>query len=40
MVKEHAGRLFRDIYPQQSLTMRQWRLAEEDLIRKLELDGL
>lgn len=39
MVREHACRLFRDLFPQRSLTMREWRLAEEDLVRKLERDG-
>ena len=39
MVKEHASRLFRDLYPQQPLTVREWRLVEEDLVRKLERDG-
>jgi hypothetical protein len=39
MVKEHACRLYRDLFPQQPLTMREWRLVEEDLVRKLERDG-
>lgn len=39
MVKEHATRLFRDVFPQQPLTEQEWRLAEEDLARKLERDG-
>jgi hypothetical protein len=40
MVTEHACRLFRDVYPKQPLTLREWRLVEEDLVRKLERDGL
>jgi hypothetical protein len=40
MVQEHACRLFRDIYPQHPLKLSQWRLVEEDLVRKLERDGL
>lgn len=40
MVRIHAERLFRDVFPQQPLTDREWRLVEEDLARKLERDGL
>lgn len=40
MVEEHACRLFRDVYPQRPLTIQEWRLAEEDLVRKMERDGL
>ena len=40
MVKEHACRLFRDVYPRQSLTLHEWRLVEEDLVQKLERYGL
>jgi hypothetical protein len=39
MVKAHAARLYRDVFPEQSLTEREWRLVEEDLARKLERDG-
>jgi hypothetical protein len=39
MVKAHAVRLFRDVFPKQSLTDREWRLVE-DLASKLERDGL
>jgi hypothetical protein len=39
MVQEHARRLFRDIYPQRSLTEPEWRLVEADLVRKMERDG-
>lgn len=40
MVKAHAVKLFRDVFPAQTLTDREWRLVEEDLARKLERDGL
>lgn len=40
MVRDHARRLFRDIYPGRSLTQQEWRLAEADLVRRLERDGL
>lgn len=40
MVKDHAAKLFRDVFPEQPLTESQWRLVEEDLARKLEHDGL
>jgi len=40
MVKAHAAKLFRDVFPEQSLTEREWRLVEQDLARKLESDGL
>lgn len=40
MVKAHAAKLYRDVFPQQPLTPREWRLVEQDLARKLESDGL
>ena len=40
MVWEHAARLFRDLLPLRPLTEREWRVAEEDLARKLEHEGL
>jgi hypothetical protein len=40
MVREHASRLFRDVFAERPLTSREWRLAEEDLVRKLERSGL
>jgi len=40
MVRQHASSLFRDVFPAKPLSQRQWRLAEEDLVRKLERDGL
>lgn len=39
MVRDHAARLFRDVFTKQPLTMEEWRLAEQDLARKLERDG-
>ena len=40
MVRAHAARLFRDVFSERPLTEQEWRLAEEDLARKLERDGL
>jgi hypothetical protein len=40
MVRHHAGSLFRDVFPQRPLSAQEWRMAEEDLLRKLERDGL
>jgi hypothetical protein len=40
MVRLHAERLFRDVFPRRPLTQREWRLVEEDLARKIESDGL
>ena len=40
MVKVHAERLFRDVLLRRALTDLEWRLAEQDLARKLESDGL
>jgi hypothetical protein len=40
MVKAHAVRLFRDVFPAHPLTVQEWRLVEQDLARKLERDGL
>lgn len=39
MVKAHAARLFRDVFPRQPLTAQEWLLVEQDLARKLERDG-
>ncbi len=39
MVREHATRLFRDVFPRQPVTDQEWRLVAEDLARKLERDG-
>ena len=40
MVRHHARRLFRDKWTHQELTSREWRLAEEDLVRSLESEAL
>lgn len=40
MVRMHAKRLFRDVFDKRPLTPREWRLAEQDLARKLESDGM
>jgi len=40
MVRQHARRLFRDKWPRQPLTAREWRLAEQDLVRTLEAEAL
>jgi hypothetical protein len=40
MIRQHACSLFRDVFPRQPLSKRQWRMVEEDLVRKLEMDGL
>jgi hypothetical protein len=37
MIKVHAARLFRDVFPK--LTRREWLLVEQDLARKLESEG-
>jgi ElaB/YqjD/DUF883 family membrane-anchored ribosome-binding protein len=39
MIRAHAARLFRDVFSTQRLTVREWRLVEKDLARKLEHDG-
>ena len=40
VVREHARRIFRDKWPQRCLSLKEWRLAEEDLVRKLEAEAL
>lgn len=40
LVRMHAARLFRDLFAKRPLTQREWRLVEQDLVRKLENDGL
>lgn len=40
MVKSHAASLYRDVFPEQPLTEHEWRMVEEDLVRKLERNGL
>lgn len=39
-VRRHARRLFRDKWTRQPLTIREWRLAEKDLVRTLESEAL
>ena len=39
-VRQHARRLFRDKWARQPLTVREWRLAEKDLVRTLESEAL
>jgi hypothetical protein len=39
-VRQHARRLFRDQWEHRPLTTREWRLAEEDLVRRLEAEAL
>ncbi len=39
MIFKHAARLFRDVFSSRPLMDREWRLAEDDLARKLERDG-
>jgi hypothetical protein len=38
MVRRHARRLFRDQWEQQTLSVHEWRLAEQDLVRVLEAE--
>ena len=40
MVREHARRMFRDKWPNPNLTAKEWRLAEEDLVRLIEAEAL
>lgn len=40
MVRHHARRLFRDKWPGQPLSLREWRLAERNLVRTLESEAL
>jgi hypothetical protein len=40
MVRQHARRLFRDKWTHLVLTLREWRLAEQDLVRTLEAEAL
>lgn len=39
MVRDHAQRIFRDVFPRKRLTYQEWRLAEGDLVRHLENTG-
>ena len=40
MVRVHARRIFRDKWHKRPLTLAEWHLAEEDLLRMLEAEGL
>lgn len=40
MVRNHARRLFLDVFLERALTQREWLLAEADLARKMETAGL
>lgn len=37
-VRRHAKRLFRDQWTRRALSMREWRLAEADLVRRIEAE--
>jgi hypothetical protein len=39
-VRQHARWLFRDQWEHRPLTTREWRLAERDLVRRLEAEAL
>ena len=40
MVRQHALELFRDKLSHGSLTLEDWVLAEKDLVKDMETDGL
>jgi len=40
MVRQHAYEMFRDKLPDHSLTLKDWVLAEKDLVNSLEADNL
>lgn len=40
MVLRHARTLFRDKLPGHQLTLKEWRVVEEDLVHKLEVEAL
>ncbi len=40
MVRRHARHLFRDKWLRQPLSKREWRVAEQDLVRTLEAEAL
>ena len=40
MVREHALKLYRDKLHHEGLTLEDWVLAEKDLVKELETDGL
>jgi hypothetical protein len=39
-VRQHAFELFRDKLDHDQLTLEDWVLAEKDLVRQMEADGL
>jgi len=39
MVRQHARRIYRDKWRRQPLSAREWRLAEQDLVRALEAEA-
>ncbi len=40
MVRQHAFMLYRDKLPDRPLTLEDWVLAEKDLLRTMETDGV
>jgi hypothetical protein len=38
MVREHAFRLYRDRLPEHPLTLKDWVLAEKDLVNSMEAE--
>jgi hypothetical protein len=40
MVREHALKLYRDKLHKEGLSLQDWILAEKDLVKELETDGL
>ncbi|HNQ87547.1 MAG TPA: hypothetical protein PKM73_02805 [Verrucomicrobiota bacterium] len=38
MIRRHARRLFRDQWKQHTLSLHEWRCAEQDLVRILEAE--
>ena len=40
MVRQHAFEMFRDKLPDHPLTLENWVIAEKDLVRSMESDGL
>jgi hypothetical protein len=40
MVRQHAYEMFRDKLPDHPLTLKDWVLAEKDLVNSLEADNL
>ena len=40
MVRQHAYEMFRDKLPEHPLTLKDWVLAEKDLVNSLDADNL